>query len=215
MTRSRIRFYRHGQSAANVNNLIANRGDGPALTDVGRVQMRGAADTIRNERVTRIISSPMLRAKQSAEVFEDAFGVSADYDEDLREYDLGELEGRSDNDAWDAYWRLSDAWLLDGDAAARIPGGESLLDIQGRFQRSVERLLETPTAGTTIVVAHAGLYRCAFPGVFSNISTSFVRQHELGNAENVVAEHSGQLPLDCISWAPHDAALVGDTFELE
>ena len=50
----------------------------------------------------------------------------------LREWDVGELEARNDEAAWAQYWDVRRRWST-GQHDARVPGGESLIDLDRRF----------------------------------------------------------------------------------
>lgn len=75
---SRLYFVRHGESEANVLKVISNRGSRHGLTEKGRRQSAELASNLEGSRATRIYSSPLLRALQTAETVSSALGV--DYD---------------------------------------------------------------------------------------------------------------------------------------
>lgn len=84
---------RHGESEANAKNIVSHEKNLYPLTERGRDQ---AARTGRNlypirEYISDMISSPILRAKETAEIVMQSMGISKGIiiDEDLRENDLG------------------------------------------------------------------------------------------------------------------------------
>ncbi len=79
---------RHGQTAENVQGVLLGHAD-PPLTDAGREQARRLAAEL--PRPTLVVSSPLQRARVTAE----AFGEPVRIDERWIELDYGELDGRS------------------------------------------------------------------------------------------------------------------------
>lgn len=94
-----IYFMRHGESQANAEGIFAGPSYHAPLTDLGRSQAQHEGVRIKNQGITfdRIISSPIERAKETAELL--AMAAECDpgcitYDERLAEYDMGELSGK-------------------------------------------------------------------------------------------------------------------------
>ena len=77
---------RHGRTAINVGNKLQGRIDHP-LDEVGRQQAIEIASVLTN--VDRVISSPLIRAKQTA----DAFGLPIEIDQRFIELDYGDFDG--------------------------------------------------------------------------------------------------------------------------
>ncbi len=198
----RLYFIRHGESEANLLNEISNRGRKHGLTAKGEAQVRALADELRAEDVRAIFASPLLRAEQSAEILAGPLGLPFQTTPALSEYDMGVLEGRSDQEAWRAYKTLLHDWVLRGDWDARVEGGESINDIRARFVLFVKRLRAeyTETGGALLLVGHGGLYRCMLPLVLDGISFEFALEHTVGNADYVLAEPNGP-HLVCRRWS--------------
>lgn len=109
----RLYFARHGQSEANVLEVISNRGLVHPLTDLGRQQAAELAQSLASVPIARIYSSPLLRAVQTAEIVSATLHVPLEIADALREPDCGIMEGRSDDAAWDEHRRVWHAWLED------------------------------------------------------------------------------------------------------
>lgn len=185
-------FVRHGESQANVDRIFANRDDHPAeLTPAGIEQAHQLARTLVNEPITHIYSSPLRRARQTAELVASELGLLPIVSDALREYDVGEFEGLPYGDdaawRWREYERIDAEWQ-DGRHDARLPGGESLADVRSRFLPFMEHLASqhAPTDALA-VVSHGGLYRLMFPLLFANVSTEITRRHGIGHCETIVA----------------------------
>ncbi len=107
----RIYFARHGRSEANVTKEISNRGWKHPLTEEGRAQAKALGERLKGEGITRIYSSPVMRAVQTAQMVGIMLQLPFTIVEALRENDNGSLEGRSDDAAWAIYNQTIAAWL--------------------------------------------------------------------------------------------------------
>src|SRR5947207_3255670 len=86
---------RHGQALSNVKNVISSwpeTFENP-LTEIGVEQAKEAASFLKDKNVDLIFSSDVLRVKQTAEIISKAIGVDIIFDERLREYNVGVLNG--------------------------------------------------------------------------------------------------------------------------
>lgn len=87
-----LMFVRHGHSEVNVAGVFANRGEGYPLSDTGRAQAAELADRLGDLQVDRVYSSPLLRARQTADVIAARTGAPVTVTAALTECDMGELE---------------------------------------------------------------------------------------------------------------------------
>jgi len=87
-----IYLVRHGQTDWNVEKKTQGHTDIP-LNDKGREQARSLSLSISKLRVESIISSDLLRAKETAKIINEACGVHLIFDQRLREINYGDLEG--------------------------------------------------------------------------------------------------------------------------
>ena len=170
--------------------------------------MAALAQQLVNVGVTRLYASPLLRARESAEIVGQALGLGYDIVAALREWDVGLFEGRRDEPAWEKYWLLRKSWLA-GRRDDRIEGGESLADIELRFVPFVRQLVASSKAeDVSLFIGHGGLYAAALPALLSNVSPAFADSHGLDNASFIVAEErSGALR--CSTWGEHSFDLPG------
>ena len=97
-------------------------------------------------------TSPRLRARQTAV----ALTPSPRVDDDLRELDFGELEGRTFDEIAASEPDLYRAWM-ETPTRVRFPGGESYADLKARAVRSLERIWDEQDVA--VVVTHGGVIR--------------------------------------------------------
>ena len=108
---SRIYLLRHGQSEANVKKLIASSpaaaGESYGLTDTGRTQVRTSVLAALADgtlpATCRIVSSPLLRARETAAIAAEVLGTGVRVDARLAERGFGAFELRSDKH-YDRVW---------------------------------------------------------------------------------------------------------------
>lgn len=211
-----VHFVRHGESRANVDGIFANRADQQfALTETGFDQARILADRLRERGITHLYTSPLLRARQTAESIGDACDVPVTVTDALREYDCGEFEGQLYTGEhawrWEEHVRIELAWR-DGDLDARHPGGECARDIGARFLPFMETLAARHGADDRLtLVGHGGLYLVALPMRFDNVSIDDARRFGLGHCEIVTATWDGDC-WTCLQWGDEDMSQTPSLF---
>jgi alpha-ribazole phosphatase len=156
---------RHGESTANAAGLLLGRSDVP-LTDRGRAQAAALAPLLGP--VGRLVSSPLLRARQTAAALAVAGPAGAgtepalEVDERWVEVDYGEHEGRPLADVPAEVWRR---WRAD--PQYRPAGGESLADVGERVGEACRELFAVAgenarsEAGDVVVVSHVSPIKAA------------------------------------------------------
>lgn len=166
----RLFLLRHGRSLANERHLIAsspvNAGDAFGLTVLGRTQVRRsvtqALATGMLESPVLLVSSPLLRARESADIAAELLGVSPMIDARLSERGFGDFELEPD----DRYERV---WAADRrDATHRSWGVESVADVVGRAGPVVDEAALDEHAATVILSTHgdvASALLCSSLGV--------------------------------------------------
>jgi len=137
-----IAVIRHGPTEWSVARRFAGSIDLP-LTDAGREATRAARARIDAARFDEVISSPLVRARETAELL----GAAPRIDERLRERDYGEFEGLTTAEIRERVpgWNV---WADD------VPGGESLADFTARVDAVVAELRERES-GAVLLVTHA------------------------------------------------------------
>jgi probable phosphoglycerate mutase len=143
---------RHGQTALSVDRRFAGRGDAP-LTATGRRQARAAAKRLAARGgIDMVVTSPLQRARHTAELVAEATGAPLSVDEDLVETDFGDWEGLTFAEASARWPDETKAWLASADVAP--PGGESITAVARRVLSALDRLLAAHPEGTMVLVSH-------------------------------------------------------------
>lgn len=159
-----IYLVRHGQSQWNLARLTQGQVAHPRLTRLGRTQAAAAVAAVLADLAARplsaIVSSDLVRARETALVFAEATSLPVRFDERLRERSLGSYEGHSYEESFAA---VSGADLSDPDL--RIGGGESLRQVAARMAAALTDLAADAGA-ITAVVSHGDAIR-AWLSVFA------------------------------------------------
>lgn len=148
MTLTTFALVRHGQTDWNAQRRLQGSTDIP-LNDVGRGQARGAVAVLSGTAWDAIVSSPLSRAAETADLIAAGLGLSAARRvPELTERSFGPAEGLQDGPELDAL---------------RIPGGfrgaESEDGAARRGLTSLEALAEEFRGRRVLVVAHSSLIR--------------------------------------------------------
>ena len=199
-------FVRHGESTANIDHVFANHAHIPGnLTPAGIRQAQALAGSLEDVGLTRIYTSPLPRARQTAEIVSAHFGVPVTTTDALREYDVGVDEGCSytgaDEWRWRRYEAVQQAWRS-GDPFACHPGGESLDDIERRLASFMKTLASRHRDGDVgLAVGHGGIFHAALPVLLSPLSPGIATHSPLGHGDSIVAvlEHGDWR---CVRWGP-------------
>ena len=150
---------RHGETPLSAERRFAGRGEIP-LTEEGLRQAAAAAGRLAARGgIDLIVSSPLLRARQTAGAVAGATGAPLQSDDGLAELDFGEWEGLTIAEASQRWPDEVTAWL--GNVAAAPPGGESFAAAIARVNAALDRLLAAHQFRTLLLVSHVSPIKIA------------------------------------------------------
>jgi broad specificity phosphatase PhoE len=152
-----IVLVRHGRTDANARGLLLGRAD-PELDDEGRAQAGRLAAALATADVSRVVTSPLARCRQTADAIAAAGTIRRQVEVDDRwvELDYGALDGRGTADVPAATWT---AWRADVEWAPE--GGESLAALGVRVRAACESLADEAHARDVVVVTHVSPVKAA------------------------------------------------------
>jgi uncharacterized phosphatase len=141
-------LFRHGQTDWNINFLLQGVTDIP-MNQTGIEQVKLAAKALRKDDWDLILTSPLGRARQTAEIILDQVGFDQVIEEQLLiERSFGEAEGLS-HDQWrEKYSNLDE-----------IPGGESRTQLALRSQLLLDTVAKQFEGKRVLAVSHGALIR--------------------------------------------------------
>lgn len=121
---------RHGETRLNVERRFRGRAD-PPLSEDGRIQARRLGAALATPNVPVILSSPRLRARETAAAIAEHAGAPYEVDPRLDDVDYGKWTGLTAAEA-KARWPELYTDYVDDPALVRFPGGESIENLAAR-----------------------------------------------------------------------------------
>lgn len=152
---------RHGENPANISRDFSYRLVDFPLTPKGVRQAEETAGFFRHRTIHELFSSPLKRARETAEIIAAPLGLPVTLVEDFREINVGSLEGQPPTDE---NWALHDSIIADwrdGRHHVTFPEGEDFHTLRRRLRAGLVTILQDeggePKHGRQIiVVAHGG-----------------------------------------------------------
>jgi broad specificity phosphatase PhoE len=145
-------FVRHGESIGNAQSRWQGQSD-YELTERGRAQAQALSARWKSEgmKFDLVIASPLVRAKETAEIIASGLGAPVEYDPILLERHIGEMEGLT---AEEVRKRPQPPFVTPYDSIGGEGEGDWALFL--RAGQALQRLLRRP-AGSYLIVSHGGL----------------------------------------------------------
>jgi len=146
---------RHGHTDA-AGKRLTGRAPGVHLNELGRRQAERLVERLDGVRIDTIVSSPLERCRETAAPLAKARGRAVDVGRAWIEVGYGEWTGRSISQL-----RRTKLWrrVMFAPSNVRFPGGESLLEVQGRAVDATLDIAARHARGTVLVVSHADVIR--------------------------------------------------------
>jgi probable phosphoglycerate mutase len=141
-----------------LDRLLSGRMPGVGLSETGRKQAARLGERFGTERVDRVVASPLDRTRDTAAAVAGVRGIAVELLDGLIELDFGAWTGRAIADldgepAWTAWNETR--------STARIPGGETMGEAQGRIVATLQALAVEASGQVVVVVSHADLIKAA------------------------------------------------------
>ena len=179
----RLTLVRHGQTERSMKSVYSGRLD-VSLTDTGREQAAQAAQQLTGAGVDAVISSPLERARDTAQVIADATGAELRVDERLTEVDYGPFEGLDREGALERFGDVFQAWR-DDPFGSPVPGMEPLDDALARARSATADALDAHEH--PVIVGHQGILRIVLVAL-GEIAPDDYFKTRLKEAEPIVVE---------------------------
>jgi phosphoserine phosphatase len=152
-----VYLVRHGQTDWNLEHRFQANADIP-LNETGRRQayrVRAALDR-RTVRFVAARTSPLSRARETAEILLAGTAVVATIDPRLGELRLGDFEGRLESDLREELGPAFDAWRTQY-YRVPAPNGETLESACDRAGAALRSLLDDAPRGDVLIVGHQAI----------------------------------------------------------
>lgn len=180
-------FIRHGQSESNLAKVFTGQGD-TALTELGFRQAERTAEYLSQFPITRIYSSSLKRACQTAEVYAERVGLPIVKSDALKEINAGLWEGHHYSELPILFPDTRRVWE-EHLGLAHPDGGESIVELADRIYREVDRILEENRGEHVAIFTHATPVRVMGARWMGIPPTELERVPWNGNASVSIAEY--------------------------
>jgi broad specificity phosphatase PhoE len=144
---------RHGETDWNRENRFQGHAD-PPLNALGRRQSAELAETLLDAGITRVYTSPLRRASETAEIVGGILALEVEPVEALREIDVGSWSGLTRDEVAERFPDDYARWLAH--APHGYDGGETYDELAARVVPAVREVAERHPKGTLLVVTHGG-----------------------------------------------------------
>ena len=201
---------RHGETVLNAKGIMQGRLDEP-LNQSGRelAEMNGKA--LKGIHFDRCVSSPLIRAKETAEIIlrESGNDIPLDIDGRVIEIDFGDMEGKKITDMGEEGLKF----YYDPFHFAGFPNGETIRDVCGRTQAFLKELVAKDDGKTYLISTHG----CAMRGMINDLSdkpADFWLGHAPYNCSFTIVEaEGGKAHITDIDRVYYDPSLIVDHFK--
>jgi 2,3-bisphosphoglycerate-dependent phosphoglycerate mutase len=152
---TRLILIRHGQAICNVERSIEGVATCRGLSPLGHRQVEAVATRLAGEGLTvdYAYSSPIRRAKETAEKLGTVLGVSFAYDASLEEVRPGDAEGLT-WDQYSAFYGNSEGWNA---TVPFAPNAEAWTDFATRVAQGLDRISDLHRGKTVLITTHGGV----------------------------------------------------------
>lgn len=181
-------FIRHGQINSNQNKVYSGRSDEP-LNATGLEQAHQAVELVRSSAIDQVISSPLVRTGQTANIIASALGLKPTFDPAFNEMKFGAWEGMSESSIQQQYpleWQL---WNNSPDQL-RMPGRETLQQLQQRVIERMHAISCASQSANILVVTHVAVIRVAL---------LFAQQRPLSDYKSVAVGNCQLFPISLVN----------------
>lgn len=199
---AKLYLIRHGEVAWNRENSYIGATDLP-LNDQGKKQAALLADRLAHHKIAAVYSSDLTRARETAEIIAERFGLQVITVPAMREVNYGEWEGVSETKLPTSHPDVYHQWRANP-TEVRIPGGETFAELRDRALSAFCRIAESHPSEDVVIVGHKSANRvilCCLMGIDINR----YKQIGQGNAALNVIERreDGRFVVESVNDAVH------------
>jgi alpha-ribazole phosphatase len=196
----RLILLRHGETDAAFRGRCYGKLD-VALSVQGQLQISASATLIQPLKPAAIYTSPLLRAKDTAEVVGQACQLEPIIENGISELDFGDFEGLRYEEAEREYPEIFQQWMRHPTKVC-FPNGESYDQMVARVVESTSRLKQHHKQETIVVVAHGGVNRIVLAKELKLASEHIFRLDQYYGAINCIDYYDDTPLVRTMNWLP-------------
>ena len=154
---TRLVIVRHGQTGANAAQLLHGMTNHP-LDQIGRDQARRVAARLATETpADAVLSSPLLRALETARIIANEYALEVRERNELVEMNFGDLEGYTMQQLLAEYPNIASLALDPANTTLTWPNGDNVAEFHRRSRQTFSGIANEFQGQTVIIVSHNGL----------------------------------------------------------
>ena len=193
-----IIFLRHGQAINNTERILAGRTPGIPLTEKGLDQAQKAAKFLEDMNISAIYSSPIERAKNTAEIVGNHNSVDVRIDDRLIELDMGKFTGMPYEQIFSSHGNVFMKFYK-GELEIAHNGVETFADVKKRVLSLVDHVLESHPNENVVLVTHMDPIKAMLSTVMS-LSPENLYELIIANASlNIFREYNRKFSISGIN----------------
>ena len=148
-----IIFLRHAQAENNTKRILAGRTDGVSLTKTGIQQAEQISEYLKPLDISAIYSSPIERAKHTAEIVTKNSAIDVELDDRLTEIDMGKFTRMNYDDMFAKYGNIF-LKFYENDPVIAEHEVETFPNVQKRILDMVDHVIKKHKNENVILVTH-------------------------------------------------------------
>lgn len=203
---TRLIFIRHGQTKWNNLGRFQGRSD-IELSETGLQQAEELANNFMVSDIDVVISSPLKRAYETAEILAKAYSVPLHIEEGFQEISFGLWEGKTYDEIYQN-WPTEIEQMFSHPAELIIPEGETFLSVQERAMATIDRIRRQYEGKTVVIVAHGGILRTIL-AKFLHMPLDYIWTVRQDNtAVNIITYYGDSYNVELLNSTAHLQALA-------
>ena len=185
-------FMRHGEADNNVNRILVGRHIESHLTEIGRQQVRDTANYLKEIVVDKVFVSPVIRARETAEIVCDVINLDYEIDERLYEIELGKLVGMNYEDIIEKHGNLFLKFYSGDEQMLDDYGVESFTSVKMRIKHLLDEAMERYPDKNIIFVTHLDPIKAAI-SLLLDLKPEALYQWHIRNAALTILKHESKI----------------------
>ena len=185
-------FMRHGEADNNVNRILVGRHIESHLTEIGRQQVRDTANYLKEIVVDKVFVSPVIRARETAEIVCDVINLDYEIDERLYEIELGKLVGMNYEDIIEKHGNLFLKFYSGDEQMLDDYGVESFTSVKMRIKHLLDEATERYPDKNIIFVTHLDPIKAAI-SLLLDLKPEALYQWHIRNAALTILKHESKI----------------------
>lgn len=193
-----IIFLRHGQAENNTNRVLAGRRPGVPLTLTGLEQSEKIAKFLKPFNISTIYSSPIERAKKTAEIVSEHNSLEIKTDERLIELDMGKFTGMPYDEIFEKHGNVF-LKFYDGDLEIAHNGVETFVELKKRILDMVDFVIREHSDENVLLVTHMDPIKALISTIMGLEANSLFELIIENASLTIFKEEQGKLTISAIN----------------